>query len=103
MSGSYYRDIDERVGAVLRVEYTTVGGTVVDYAVVLLVKLNDATETVRVYDGAHDSNEMHRYTRAEGKQVASVFHGGTLSEGMNAAIDEIERRYVAMIEGWERG
>jgi hypothetical protein len=36
---------------------------VIDYAIVLLVKENEQAKTVRVYDGAHGVNEMHRYTR----------------------------------------
>lgn len=45
---------------------------------------------------------MHRYTRSGGKQAGAPFHAGTLGEGMRAAIDEIERGYGEMIEGWER-
>jgi hypothetical protein len=43
---------------------------------------------------------MHRYTRAGGKQLAEIVHGGTLGVGMRAAISEIENGYAAMIEAW---
>jgi hypothetical protein len=59
-------------------------------------------KTVRVYDGAHGVNEMHRYTASRGKQPGTVFHSGTLGEGMRAAIAEVEHGYRGMIEGWER-
>jgi hypothetical protein len=75
---------------------------VVDYAVVLLVEEQEQSETVRVYDGAHGVNELHRYTRKDGKHTAEIFHGGTLGTGMRAAIDEIERNYQSIIEGWRR-
>jgi hypothetical protein len=43
---------------------------VVDYSVVLLIEVHDQMETVRLYDGAHGENELHRYTRKAGKQSA---------------------------------
>lgn len=85
----------------LRVEFTTTGREVTDYAVVLLLEAGGATETIRVYDGAHGLNEMHRYARCKGKQPGAPFHGGTLGEGMRAAIEEIENGYREMIEGWQ--
>jgi hypothetical protein len=45
---------------------------------------------------------MHRYTASTGKQPGTPFHGGTLGEGMRAAIDEIKGGYREMIEGFER-
>lgn len=59
-------------------------------------------ETVRVYDGAHGENELHRYTRQGGKQPAEIFHRGTLGEGMRVAIEAIKRGYQSMIEAWRR-
>jgi hypothetical protein len=101
--GAYYqRVIDHLLGALLRVEFTTDAREITDYAVVLLLNHDGSTETIRVYDGAHGHNEMHRYTRSEGKQPGERFHAGTLGEGMRAAIEEIERGYAEMIEGWKR-
>jgi hypothetical protein len=102
MSADYLRILDRALGARLRVEFTTGGGQVTDYAVVLLRKQGDVTETIRVYDGAHGHNEMHRYGRSGGKQPGAPFHGGTLGEGMRAAIKEVELGWREMIEGWER-
>ena len=74
-------------GRCCAVEFTTEGREIIDYAVVLLLDTEKGTETIRVYDGAHGHNEMHRYTRSAGKQAGHAFHGGTLGEGMRAAID----------------
>lgn len=100
MSARYKELLDLGLGVRLSVDFTTVRGKVVDYAIVLLVTASSRTETVRVYDAAHGHNELHRYTRAGGKQVGTKFHSGTLGEGMNDAIDAIKRGYVEMIEGW---
>ncbi len=102
MSAYYLRILDHVLGAMLRVEFSTDGREIIDYAVVLLLARDGPTETIRVYDGAHGHNEMHRYTRTAGKQPGEPFHAGTLGEGMRAAIDLVERGYGEMIEGWER-
>jgi len=52
-------------------------------------------QTVRVYDGSHGVNELHRYNRRGQKQSAEVFHPGTLGGG-NALCDQADR-------GWLRG
>ena len=102
MSADYLRILDHVLGAMLSVEFMTQGREITDYAVVLLLEVGDATETIRVYDGAHGHNEMHRHTPSGDKQPGTPFHSGTLGEGMRAAIDEVERGYREMIEGWER-
>ena len=102
MSAYYQRVLDHVRDALLGVEFTTDGSQVVDYAVVLLLAVDGSTETIRVYDGAHGYNEMHRYSRSGGKQPGEPFHAGTLGEGMRVAIEEIERGYGEMIEGWKR-
>jgi hypothetical protein len=86
----------------MRVELTTDIRDVTDYAVVLLVEEDERMETVRVYDGAHGENEMHRYTREGGKQAAEVFHRGTLGAGMRAAIEAVKHGHQPMIEAWRR-
>jgi ferredoxin-NADP reductase len=79
----FYRDVlDYEVGARIVVEFTTRGREVVDYAVVLTVDdEHGEAVTVRVYDGAHGINEMHRHDRAGEKAPAASFHAGTLGEG----------------------
>jgi hypothetical protein len=52
--------------------------------VVLVAEVNGRKETVRVYDGAHGKNELHRYTRDGSKRAAEVFDRGTLGEGLEA-------------------
>lgn len=104
MSGVYKHRLDATGKIVMYVEYkiSRRGPDVVDYAVVLVVEVDGCKETVRVYDGAHGENELHRHTCDGGKQAAEVFDRGTLGEGMRAAIEEIEHGYEAMIEGWHR-
>lgn len=102
MSGAYERVLDDAV--LMYVEFKTEqrGRNVVDYSVVLVVEVDGRMETVRLYDGAHGENELHRYTRGGGKQTAEVADRGTLGEGMRAAIHAIKRGYHEMIEGWDR-
>ena len=102
MSGAYTSVLDRLRGIFLILEFQTNRASVIDYAVVLAVEEGGRLTTVRVYDGAHGHNEMHRYTRETGKQPAEVFHRGTLGEGMRAAIEEIKRGYEEMIDGWHR-
>jgi len=102
MSAYYRRILDHALGTLLRVQFTTEGREVVNYAVVLLLDTEKGTETIRVYDSAHGHNEMHRYTRSGGKEPGTAFHRGTLGEGMRVAISEVERGYRELIEGWER-
>ncbi len=102
MSASYVVELDGALGAWMSVDFTTDRREITDYAVVLLVEDGEEIETVRVYDGAHGENEMHRYTRQGGKQTAEVFHRGTLGAGMRAAIETVKRGYQPMIEAWRR-
>ena len=102
MSGRYYEDLDLPGGVHIWVDFSTERGTVVNYRVVLLLDTLVGAETIRVYDGAHGYNEMHRYTRRLGKQAGTLFHSGSLGEGMRAAIQDVEARYFKMVEGWER-
>jgi hypothetical protein len=90
-----------RALAILRVEFETQGKEVTDYAVMLLFEIEGRTETIRLYDGAHGHNEMHRYSRSAGKQPGTPLHRGTLGDGMRAAIAEIQSGYREMIEGWQ--
>lgn len=78
------------------------GARFADYAVVLLIGEEGDEQTVRLYDGSHGINELHRYTRRGEKQPAEVFHPGTLGEGMRYAIEQIETGYEAIIESWQR-
>lgn len=101
MSASYDIELDRALGVWLHVEFVTDRRDVIDYAVVLLIVVAaEQIEAVRVYDGAHGVNEMHRYSRRGGKQAAETFHRGTLGAGMRAAIQAIKHSYRPMIEAW---
>lgn len=102
MSGRYRHWLDREVGAFLYVEFATDRRKVIDYAVVLTVQHREQRHTVRVYDGTHGINELHRYTLTGGKQAAQRLQRGTLGEGMRAAIAECKAGYEQMIEGWWR-
>ncbi|HEY3758409.1 MAG TPA: hypothetical protein VGL37_01495 [Solirubrobacteraceae bacterium] len=96
----YLIELDRRLKASMSVRFATERRDVVDYSIVLLVERDGLRVTVRLYDGAHGKNELHRYTEQGGKQPAEVFCRDTLGVGMRMAIDEIERGYEAMIESW---
>lgn len=100
MSGAYRRVLDGTVLMVVEFKTEQRGCEVIDYSVVLVVEERGRKKTVRVYDGSHGENELHRYTRDGGKQAAEVFDRGTLGTGMRAAIDEIKHGYEEMIDGW---
>jgi hypothetical protein len=102
VSADYTRLLDRLHGVFMHIEFKTDRRDVVDYSVVLLVEVEGELETVRLYDGAHGENELHRYTRERGKQSAEIVHHGSLGSGMRAAIEEIEHGYGAMIESWSK-
>jgi hypothetical protein len=102
VSANYVVDLDGAPRVWMSVDFTTDRRDVADYAVVLLVEDGEQIETVRVYDGAHGENDLHRYTRQGGKQAAEVFHHGTLGVGMRAAIEAITCGYQPMIEAWRK-
>jgi hypothetical protein len=97
-----YRDVlDYEIGARVVVEFTTHGRAIVDYAVVLTVDVDGEAATVRVYDGAHGVNDMHRHDRAGEKAPAESFHAGTLGDGMRIAITAVRTGYKEMIDAWQ--
>jgi hypothetical protein len=104
MSGAYEYLLDGVTRVFMYVEFKTSrrGRDVVDYSIVLIVEEGGRRKTVRLYDGTHGKNELHRYTRDGGKRVAEVFDRGTLGTGMRAAIEAVERGYEEMIDGWHR-
>lgn len=74
---------------------------VMDYAVVLTVDEDDnSVERVRVCDGAHGINEMHRFDRDGRKSAGKTVHTGTLGKGMRAAITAVRTGYKKMIDAW---
>jgi hypothetical protein len=102
MSGAYRRRLKRAPRIFMDVDFKTVRRDVMDYSIVLLAEVDGRLETIRVYDGAHGKNELHRYTRSGGKQQAEAVHDGTLGEGMRAAIMDIKHGYGAMIEAWRK-
>lgn len=99
----YIDDLDFARGISLLVWFETDRRDVTNYALVVVVRVGERLETVRVYDASHGRNEMHRYTMELGKRPAREFHRGTLGEGMRAAIDTVKDGYEEMVDGWRRG
>ncbi len=100
MSGRYRDTLDYERGVRIVVEFMTDRRDVVDYAVVLTIDNEGSEATVRVYDGAHGTNDMHRHSRSGEKASAETFHAGTLGEGMRAAITAVRTGYEEMIRAW---
>lgn len=93
--------LDYELGVRIVVEFVRRGREIIDYAVVLTVDDEDGEAmTVRVYDGAHGVNEMHRHDRTGAKDPAESFHAGTLGEGMRSAITAVRTGFEEMISGW---
>ena len=98
---SYSYELDPALNVWITVEFTRTQRQITSYAVVLVVVHEPGrTETIRLYDAAHGVNERHRYTRQDGKQPAEIFHHGTLTEGLQAAIKTIQNGYHQMVESW---
>jgi hypothetical protein len=100
MSGRYRDTLDYEQGVRIFVEFMTDRRDVIDYAVVLTIDDEGSEATVRVYDGAHGTNDMHRHSRSGEKASAETFHAGTLGEGMRAAITAVRTGYEEMIGAW---
>jgi hypothetical protein len=100
MSGEFSVRLHWTGSARMTVRWRTERREVVDYAVTLTALDEGRYRTIRVYDGAHGVNEMHRYKRDGGKQPATVLHDGTVAEGLRAAQLEVKRGWAEMIEGW---
>lgn len=102
MSATYRRRFNRAPAIFMDVDFKTVRRDVVDYSIVLLAEVDGKLETIRVYDGAHGKNELHRYTPNGGKQPGEAVHDGALGKGMRTAINDIKRGYGAMIEAWRK-
>lgn len=73
MSGEFESELDWRSEVRMDVRWRTVRREVVDYAVTLTALVDGRRRTIRVYDGAHGVNEMHRHTRHGGRQPGVAF------------------------------
>jgi hypothetical protein len=96
-----YRD-EFDTGVAIDVRFFTQHGEVADYAVVLLVEKHGEWHAIRVYDNAHQINDMHRYNREGEKQPAETFHKGSAGEALRSAIETIRSGYSEMVEPWRR-
>jgi hypothetical protein len=82
--------------------FVTERGELVRYAVVLMAEVEGERQPVRLFDNAHGTHDMHRYTRDGIKLPAEIFHFGPASAAKSAAIREIEENWRQMVEPWLR-
>jgi hypothetical protein len=94
--------LDPTRRVIVRIAFVKERRVITNYSVVLTMDYEGREVTVRVYDGAHGVNDLHRHTRDGGKQPAETFHRGTLGEGMRAAIEACVHGYDEMIQAWHR-
>jgi hypothetical protein len=93
--------VDElETGIAMAVRFVTEEGDLVRYSVVLLAAESGEFRAVRVFDNSHGPHDMHRYTRGGEKLAAEVFHRGSASEAMNAALRLVRSRWRGMVEAW---
>jgi hypothetical protein len=57
---------------IVRIAFVKDPRAVTNYSVVLTMDYEGREVTIRVYDGAHGINDLHRYTRDGGKQPADT-------------------------------
>jgi hypothetical protein len=100
VSAEYVVDLEREPSILMHVRFTTRRRDVTNYAVLLTIEEEGKRLAVRLYDGAHGVNEMHRYTQNQRKELAEIFHSGTLGEGMRAATELVKRGYRPIIEAW---
>lgn len=96
----YERFIDFEIARDVTVRFSQSGRPIDRYSVVLLTLVDDAEETVRVYDNHGGSHHMHRYTRSEGKQAPEEFHPGPTKQAIPAAIEHLKAHWKAIIQSW---
>jgi hypothetical protein len=97
----YERTIDLAVVDGVLVRFNQSGRPIERYSVVLLVRVDETWETVRVYDNHRGTHHLHRYTRSSGKQDPEPFHSGPANEAIPAAIAHLKAGWEAIIQSWD--
>jgi hypothetical protein len=97
----YERTVEIAVAAGIAIRFSQSGRPIERYAVVLLLLVDGAWQTVRVYDNHLGTHHMHRYTANGGRQDPERFHGGTTNEAIAAAIAHLKAHWQAIIQSWE--
>lgn len=95
-------DVSVGSGVDAAVRLVTDRSGLVEYAIALRVFENGWWQTVRLYDNAHGANDMHRYSRQEGKRPAENFSQGRPSEAYLLARNLILEGWEQMIDSWRR-
>jgi hypothetical protein len=97
----YERTIEIALASNVRIQFNQAGRPIGRYSIVLLVLVNGAWETIRVYDNHLGTHHLHRYTRSSGKQDAAPFQSGPTNEAIPAAIAHLKDHWQAIIESWD--
>lgn len=97
----YERVIEIAIIDGVRVRLSQSGRPIERYSVVLVALIDGSWETIRVYDNHLGIHHMHRYTRKGGKQPGVLFHEGSTSEAIPAAIAHLKAHWEAIIESWK--
>jgi hypothetical protein len=98
---AYERTVEIALATDVKVQFSQSGRPIDRYAVVLMMLVDAAWETVRVYDNHLGTHHMHRYTRSGGKQEAAPFKSGPTNEVIPAAIAHLKGHWQAIIESWD--
>lgn len=72
-----------------------------EYAVMLQIKtLEDRWQTIRLFDNAHGTNEMHRYTGARKRLAEPFMEDRASNEAMPRAIAYLEDNCQEVRQAW---
>lgn len=96
----YERTIEIAVADGVLVQFNQSGRPIERYSVVLMMLVDAAWETVRVFDNHRGSHHMRRYTRSGGKQDPEAFHSGPTNDAIPAAIAHLNANRDANIQSW---
>lgn len=70
------------------------------YAVLLLVRVEDGWQEIRLFDNHLGGHHMHRYTAQGDKQPAEAFHPGPTNAAIAAAIQHLKAHWEAIVQAW---
>jgi hypothetical protein len=73
-----------------------------EYAVMLQVRIEGRMRTIRLFDNAHGSNEMHEYTGAEKQPAEPFLADQPPNEAMPATIEYLENNWEEVLYSWKR-
>jgi hypothetical protein len=97
----YERRIDIPLASDVKVQFNQAGRPIERYSVLLMLLMDGAWQTIRLYDNHLGTHHIHRYTRSGGKQDPGACHSGTTNEAIPAAIAHLKGHWQAIIQSWD--